>query len=46
MDDLYGKAPKSSGVIRESPGIHLIDKKWGLRDESDSECDSEANFRQ
>jgi len=45
MDDLNGEAPESSGIIRESSGIHLVDKKWGLRDESDSEHDSEANFR-
>ena len=45
MDDLDGKALESSGIIQESPGIHLIDKKWGLRDGGDSEYDSEANFR-
>ena len=29
----------------ESPGIRLIDKKRGLRDRSDSDYDSEANFK-
>jgi len=27
MDDLDGKAPESSGIIRESPGISSIEKK-------------------
>jgi len=45
MDDLDNKAPESDGIIRESPGIHLIEKKRGLRHGSDSEYDSEANFR-
>jgi len=45
MDDLYVDVPKSGCIIRESPGIRLIDNKWGLRDRSDSEHDSEANFR-
>ena len=45
MDDLDGKEPESDGIIRESLGIRLIDKKWGLRDGSDSEYDSEANFK-
>jgi len=45
MDDLDSKVPESGGIIRESPGIHLIEKKQGLRDMSDSEYDFEANFR-
>jgi len=45
MDDLYVKAPKFGGIIRESPSIHFVYKKWGLRDGSDSEHDSEANFK-
>jgi len=45
MDDLDSKVPESGGIIRESPGIHLIEKKRGLRDRSDSEYDFEANFR-
>jgi len=45
MDDLDSTAPESGGIIRESPGIRLIEKKWGLRDVSDSEYDSDANFR-
>jgi len=45
MDDLDGKAPKSDDIIRESPGIPLVNWKWGLREESDSEHDFEANFR-
>jgi len=44
-DDLDGKVLESGGIIRQSPGIHLIDKKWALRDEIDSEYYSEANFR-
>jgi len=39
MDD---KVPETDGIIRESPDIHLIEKKRGR---SDSEYDSEANFR-
>jgi len=30
MDDLDGKALESNGIIRESPIIHLIDKKQAL----------------
>jgi len=45
MDDSDGKAPQSGGIIRESPSIHLIDRKQSLGDESDCEYDSEANFR-
>ena len=44
MDDLDVKASESDSIIRESPGIHLVDKKWGLSDESGSVYDSEANF--
>ena len=40
-----GKALEFDGIIRESSRIHLIDKKQGLRDGSNSEYDSEANFR-
>jgi len=45
MDNLDVKAPESDGIIQESPGIHLVGKKWGLRDESDSEHKSKVNFR-
>jgi len=45
MDDLDSKAPESGGIIRESSDIRLIENKWGLRDRSDSEYDSEANLR-
>ena len=45
MEDLDVEAPEFSGIIRESPGIRLVDKKRGLRDESDSKHDCEANFR-
>jgi len=45
MDDLDVKVPESSGIIRESPSIRLVDKKRGLSDGSDSKHDSEANFR-
>ena len=44
-DDLDGKTPEFGGITRKSPGIRLIDKKQGLRDESDNEYDSEAKFR-
>jgi len=44
MDDFDVKVLESDGIIRESPGIHLVDKKWGLGDGSDSDHDSEANF--
>ena len=30
MGDLDRKAPESTGIIRESPGMRSIDKKWGL----------------
>jgi len=36
---------ESGGIIQESPGIRPIDKKWGLRDGSDSKYDFEVNFR-
>jgi len=39
------KAPESDDMIRESPGMHLLDKERGLRDRSNSEYYSEANFR-
>ena len=45
MDDLNVNAPKSSGTTRESPNIHLIDKKQCLVDGSDSEHDFEVNFK-
>jgi len=45
MDDLDVKVRESCGIIRESLGIHLIDKRWDLSDESDSEHDSKANFK-
>ena len=45
IDNLNGKVPESSGTIRGSPGIHLIDRKWGLRDGSHNEHDSEVNFK-
>ena len=34
-----------STVASESPSIRLVDKTRALRDGSDSEHDSEANFR-
>jgi len=45
MDDLDVEAPEFGGIIRESPGIHLVNKKWDLRDRSNSEHDSKAYFR-
>ena len=44
MDDLDIKALESGGSFQESFYIHLINKKQGLSDGSDSEHDSEANF--
>jgi len=41
---LHGKTPKFGGIIQESPGIRLVDKKRGLRDKSNSEHDFEVNF--
>jgi len=43
MDDLDAKESKSD--VRESPSIHLVDKKYRLRDVSDNEHDFEVNFR-
>jgi len=37
--------PESSGTIRESPGLRLVNKKWGLTDGSNNEHDFEANSR-
>ena len=45
MDDLDSKAPESGGIIGESPSIRLIEKKRSVGDRSESEYDSEANFR-
>ena len=45
MDDLDGKAPESSDIIRGSPGIPLMDKKWCLRDGSGNESDFETNVK-
>jgi len=45
MNDFDSKAPESDGIIRKSPDIHLIEKKRGLRDGSNSEYDFKANFK-
>ena len=43
--DLYVKAPESGGTILESPSIHLVDKKWGLRDQRTASMIPSQNFR-
>ena len=45
MDDLDGQAAQSLGIIRESLGIRPIDMTRNLINGSDSEYDSETNFR-